>query len=147
MKLAEVKITYSSKIKPADRYKITNSNAVNEYLSHVYDRDTMEHHESFYVILLNSANRVLGHALIGVGGITGTVADIRVIMQNALLSNAVGIIMSHNHPSGNLLPSEADRNLTKQVKEACKIMGISLLDHLIVSPFGDYYSFSEEGAL
>jgi len=96
--------------------------------------------------LLNQANKVLGVTSISEGGISETTADIRITLQAAILSNASGIILSHNHPSGNIQPSGDDRRLTQRVKEAVNIMRISLLDHLIVSN-ETYYSFTDEGVI
>lgn len=105
-------------------------------------------HEEFYVIYLNKANRVLAHRNISTGGVSGTVADVRIILKHGLELLASGIVAVHNHPSGNLKPSEADISLTRKLKEACLLMDIALLDHLIV---GDgsrrYYSFADEGML
>ncbi|NDV84105.1 JAB domain-containing protein, partial [Bacteroides sp. 51] len=101
----------------------------------------------FKVILLNQANKVLGVHNLSSGGIDGTYADVRQILQIAILSNAVGIIISHNHPSGNTSPSVNDRKLTTTIKQACDIMNIRLLDHIIVTKDEGYYSFTDEGEL
>jgi len=95
---------------------------------------------------LNQANKVLGVTTISEGGISETTADIRIILQAAILSNASGIILSHNHPSGNIQPSGDDNRITQRIKEAAKIVRISLLDHLIVSN-ETYYSFADEGLI
>ena len=102
--------------------------------------------EYFKVLFLNQASQVLGYTLISEGGITETCADVRVIMQAALLTNSVAIILAHNHPSGNLKPSRQDMESTKQVKNAAQLMRITVLDHLILTDAG-YYSFSDEGEL
>ena len=94
----------------------------------------------------NQAKQVLGYTLISEGGITETCADIRVILQAALLTNSVAIILAHNHPSGNLKPSRQDMEITKQVKEAARLMRIIVTDHLILTDAG-YYSFADEGEL
>jgi len=101
-------------------------------------------HEVFCVLYLNQANRLLRHELISSGGLTGTVADIRIILKNALLYNANQMIISHNHPSGNLQPSGADKELTRKLKEAAGYMDIKLLDHLIVAGVS-YLSLADEG--
>jgi len=101
-------------------------------------------HEVFCVLYLNHANRLIRHELISSGGITGTVADIRMILKNALLYNASQLIVAHNHPSGNLQPSNADKELTRKLKEAAGFMDIKLLDHLIVAGVS-YLSLSDEG--
>jgi DNA repair protein RadC len=103
-------------------------------------------HEVFVVVFLNRANRINHHEIISEGGITGTVADPRVILKKALEEDAVSIILCHNHPSGNLLPSRADEELTYKIKEAAKYFDIKVLDHIIVSEEG-YYSFADEGML
>ena len=81
------------------------------------------------------------------GGITGTVADIRLILAVALKSAATGIVLAHNHPSGNVKPSAADLELTKKIKDAAAVMDIRLLDHIIISPWGEYFSFADEGMI
>jgi DNA repair protein RadC len=104
------------------------------------------HHEVFAVVFLNRANRINHFEIISEGGITGTVADPRIILKKALEEDAVSIILCHNHPSGNLLPSRTDEELTQKIKEASKFFDIKVLDHIIVSEDG-YYSFNDEGIL
>ena len=101
-------------------------------------------HEVFAVLFLNRANRILNFRIVSEGGITGTVADPRIILKKALEENAVSIILCHNHPSGNLLPSHADHELTSKIREACRYFDIRLLDHIIVSEDG-FYSFADSG--
>ena len=103
-------------------------------------------HEVFGVLFLNQANRVNHFEIISQGGITGTVADPRIILRKALEEEAVNIILCHNHPSGNLKPSRADEELTQKIKEAARYLDIKVLDHIIVSDQG-YYSFADEGIL
>ena len=103
-------------------------------------------HEVFAVIFLNRANKIIHFEIISEGGITGTVADPRIILRKALEENAVSIILCHNHPSGSLKPSRADEELTQKIKEAARYFDISVLDHIIVSETG-YYSFADEGIL
>jgi len=103
-------------------------------------------HEVFAVVFLNQANRVNHFEIISKGGITGTVADPRVILKKALDAEATSIILCHNHPSGNLKPSRADEELTAKIKEAARYLDIKVMDHLIVSEQG-YYSFSDEGLI
>ena len=112
----------------------------------VYDPDTIELKEYFKVILLNQANKVLGVHHLSTGGVDGTYCDVRNVLQVALLTNAVGLILSHNHPSGNTTPSVGDRKLTTAIKQACDVMNLRLLDHLIVTP-ESYYSFTDEGLI
>lgn len=103
-------------------------------------------HEVFCVMYINQANKVLRHELVSSGGLTGTVADIRIILKNALLYNANKIIIAHNHPSGNLQPSTADKELTHKMKEAAEWMDIKLLDHLIIAGT-NYLSMADEGLI
>lgn len=103
-------------------------------------------HEEFWVLFLNRANLLVGQQQISKGGMSGTVADPRIIFQAALHRKATGIILCHNHPSGNLKPSEADIRLTKNLLEGGKVLEIQVLDHLIVTT-GGYYSFADEGKL
>lgn len=103
-------------------------------------------HEVFAVIFLNRANRIKHFEIISSGGMTGTVADPRIILKKALEEEAVSIILSHNHPSGNLRPSKADQDLTEKIKHAAKYFDIHVLDHIIVSNEG-YYSFADEGVI
>src|SRR5215203_4159065 len=103
-------------------------------------------HEVFAVLFLNRSNKINHFQIISEGGITGTVADPRVILKKALEENAVSLILCHNHPSGSLKPSKADEDLTLKIKEAARYFDIKVLDHLIVSDDG-YYSFADEGIL
>jgi DNA repair protein RadC len=103
-------------------------------------------HEEFWVILLNRANNIIYKTAISKGGISGTVADPRLIFKTAIEYNASGIILSHNHPSGNIKPSEADIQLTKKIKEAGKNLDIEILDHIIIAG-ENYFSFADEGML
>lgn len=103
-------------------------------------------HEQFYVILLNRNNRLIEAVRISQGGISGTVADVRLIFKSAIERLASSIIVAHNHPSGNLQPSQADIKLTRNLKEAGKLLEISVLDHLIIAD-QDYYSFADEGMM
>ena len=102
--------------------------------------------EEFWVLLLNQAARVIDKVRISRGGIDQTTADVRAILREALLQRATQIVLAHNHPSGNVQPSQEDRRLTQQVQQAAKTMNIRLLDHLVVTD-GHYYSFNDEGVL
>ncbi len=102
--------------------------------------------EVFAVIFLNQANRVNHFEVVSQGGITGTVADPRVILKKALEANAVNIILCHNHPSGNLKPSKADEDLTYKIREAANYFDIKVIDHIIVSTDG-YFSFADSGLM
>ena len=144
--VSEVKLSYKSKVKASERPKVLNSKASFDILLKLYDDDTIEYRETMKMMLLNRAGKVLGVMDISDGGTAGTTADIKVIMQCALLGNANGIILCHNHPSGNLQPSKEDTVLTQKVRSACDIMDMQLLDHIIISS-EHYYSFADEGCL
>ncbi len=102
--------------------------------------------EVFAVVFLNRANKINHFEIVSEGGITGTVADPRIILKKALEENAVSLILCHNHPSGNLKPSRADEELTAKIKEAARFLDIKVIDHVIVSEEG-YFSFADEGIL
>lgn len=103
-------------------------------------------HEEFWVLLLNRANKIIKTESISKGGISGTVVDVRIVCKMALENNTTGVILVHNHPSGNLKPSQQDLDITRKMKDALKLLDISVLDHLII---GDraYYSFADEGLM
>ena len=122
---------------------VHSSNDIAEYLKTILKDFT---YEVFAVLFLNRANKINHFEIISRGGITGTVADPRVILKKALQQEATSIVLSHNHPSGSLQPSRADEALTQKIKEAAKYFDIKVLDHIIVSDEG-YYSFADEGLL
>lgn len=103
-------------------------------------------HEEFWILFLNRSNRVINRMKLSQGGISGTVTDVRIVMKKAIEFLASGIIVCHNHPSGNLNPSESDSKITQKIREAGNLMDIQLLDHLIISE-RDYYSFADNGLL
>jgi DNA repair protein RadC len=138
--LAEVSISYSCKVPACDRIKIKCSGDADKALRLIYP--SFEHREYFYIILLDRSNHVLGFSQISMGGISGTVTDVRIIFQTAIKSNASGLILVHNHPSGNLEPSDADI----KIKEAGKILDITLMDHIILSEEG-YLSMADDNLM
>lgn len=125
------------------RYRITNSASASRFLQPVLAELP---HEEFWVLYLNNSNRVLKQEQLSKGGITGTLVDIRLALKLALELNATAMILAHNHPSGTLVPSEADKQLTRKFHKAAGSLDIKLLDHLIVTD-KDYYSFADEGLL
>ncbi len=145
-KVAEVELIYKSNVKASERPKINSSKEAAELLMNLWNENKIDFVEQFKVLLLNRANRVLGFVEISSGGVTGTVADPKLIFVAALKANAVAIIISHNHPSSNLKPSRSDEELTQKIKHAGQFLDIKLLDHVIVSSEG-YYSFADEGLL
>lgn len=125
-----------------EKEKIAGSKDVYEYFHHLADLRS----EEFWVMYLNRANKIISAQKISQGGITGTVADTRLILKSALDHFACSIILCHNHPSGNLMPSNEDKALTQKIKQAGQLLDISTLDHVIVSDAG-YFSFADEGIL
>ena len=110
--------------------------------AHLLDLD----HEQFWIVLLNRANKVIRKIVVSAGGVSGTVADPKLIFKHALENLASGIIRVHNHPSGNTKPSEADILLTKKLMDAGALLEIPVLDHIIFTD-SEYYSFADEGKL
>ena len=145
-RVAEVELVYKTKVKPSDRPKITSVKDCYQLLKELWNENTIEMQEEFKVLLLNRGNKVIGVYEASAGGITGTVADPRLILAAAIKSLSVSIILSHNHPSGNLKPSQEDINITKKIKEAGNLMNVQLLDHLIITQ-NSYLSFADEGLL
>lgn len=139
--VAEIKISYSHKVKPSELPNIKSSIDAYELLKESWDMGTIEFLETFKCIYLNKANRVLGIVDISTGGLAGALADPACIFSGAILANAHSIILSHNHPSGNLKPSEADRKLTQRIKDGGILLGIAVLDHLILTS-ESYYSMA-----
>lgn len=142
LRVAEVQLKYRPR--PLTE-TITTSAELNRLLvERVFDSDTIGYKESFKILFLNHANKIIGYNTVSEGGLTATVVDIRTIMQGALLTNATTIILAHNHPSGTTQPSIHDDKLTKKIMKACRLFDIKLLDHIIVTPFGPYYSYCDE---
>ena len=112
-----------------------------------WDLDSIEHIEEFKLTANEPVQFSIRHSSVSKGGLSGTVTDVRLIFQGAIKANASGIIVCHNHPSGNLNPSESDTKITHKIKEAGNIMDIQLLDHLILTMDGSYYSFADNGLL
>jgi len=142
MKIAEINVSYSTN--QIDKIKLTNSKEVFNFIISKWNLNIIEFQEESKIILVNRANFVIGIHDLSKGGISGTVVDIRIILSIALKCNASGIILIHNHPSGNLTPSEADKIITRKLKNACELIDQTLIDHLIISKY-DFYSFKEDG--
>lgn len=144
--VAEVGISYRNRVPSKDRKQVLDSLSAYQILREIYPDDTIDYRETFKVLYLNHRNQVLGYYTISVGGITSTMADVRLILQGALLTNATGIILAHNHPSGSLRPSREDDALTRKITEAAEIMNISVNDHIILTSEG-FYSYADEGRI
>lgn len=145
-KVAEVELVYKTKVKASERPKVSSSKDIYDVLKQVWDENKIDMLEEFKVIFLNRGNRVIGVYDASSGGITGTVADPRLILAAAIKSLSVSIVLSHNHPSGNLKPSRADEELTLKIKEAAKYHDIRVIDHIIITSEA-YYSFADEGLI
>jgi DNA repair protein RadC len=144
--IAEVELIYKSKVKASERPKLNDSRDCYNLFLKLWDDGKINLVEQFKMLFLNRANRVVGFLEVSSGGITGTIADPRIILVGALKVLACSIVICHNHPSANLSPSKADQDLTKKIKHACAFHDIKLLDHIILSDEG-YYSFADEGLL
>ncbi len=142
---AEIGITYHNSVPPSQLQKITQSNSACDLFRSIWN-DEFELYESFYVLFMNRSNSVLGYRCISQGGVSGTVVDPKAVFQAALMANACSMIMAHNHPSGNIQPSEADSKLTKKLREAGSFLDIDVLDHLILTQEG-YYSYADQGMI
>jgi DNA repair protein RadC len=143
--VAEIEVSYYPVVsrKPA----INSAEDAFQELLPFFSPKTIALKENFVVMYLNRANRVLGIYKAFAGGITGTMVDLRMILSVALKTAATGIILAHNHPSGNLKPSQADIEITKRIAAGCLLLDIKLVDHLIITPDREYLSMAEEGVL
>jgi DNA repair protein RadC len=144
IKLPELKIKV--KATKGDEFYIKNSDDVVNVLRSIFNADTLQWTEEFILVCLNRAHKVIGYYKVGAGGFSAVVCDVKVIMTMALQSSASSLIVAHNHPSGNLKPSENDRKMTDKINGACKLLDMTLLDHIILTADSSY-SFSEEGQL
>lgn len=142
--VGEIQVRYRPR-KVYSPVTITCSKDSYNLVKEFFNKNTVALQEQFVVMYLNQANKVLGFYCISYGGITATVADIRIILAVAVTTASVKIIVAHNHPSGNLSPSAYDKELTKRLKESASLMEIKLLDHLIIIPSGQYTSMADEG--
>lgn len=141
----EVNITYKRPV--LDEMPLANSSSkADKILRSVIDLDRIDHKEFFWILLLSNNNNVLGISQISEGTATSTMVNLREIIQLCILSNAVGLIIAHNHPSGTLKASKSDVNLTEKIKTATLLFDVKLLDHLIITSEG-YYSFADDGNL
>lgn len=143
--VSEVKLTYANKIPAADRPQICGSADAADILRANWS-DDLELQESFNLLFLDQGNRVKGFYRVSKGGLTATVVDAKLVFAAAVKALACSVILAHNHPSGNLQPSQPDINLTRKLTEAGKLLDISVLDHLILST-ADYFSFADEGLI
>lgn len=145
MKVREIEISYSHPVPYAERQKITSSTEAIKVLKWAF-ADCMELKEKFVILLLDRANTVKGIHELSVGGVAGCTVDLKILFAIACKTLASGVILCHNHPSGNLKPSPEDLRITKKIVEAGKLLDISVLDHIIITEAGSV-SLSEEGLM
>ena len=145
MKSKAVEYTLKANKTEFEKVKITSSYDSVKYLRQFFF-DDISIYESFFLMLLNRSNTVIGYVKISQGGITGTVCDPLLVAKYAIDSLAKGVILCHNHPSGQLIASEQDNSITRKVKEGLKLFDISVLDHIILTE-DSYYSYADEGTL
>lgn len=143
LEFSEVEICYIRKVSNPS-FKISCAEDAVNILRQVYPAHKIDYKEFFYVILLNKSNIVLGVSRIGEGDISGVVVNMIEIFQLVLKSNSCSFIVSHNHPSGSLTPSESDKRMTNRLKEFAELLNVKLLDHIILTS-SNYFSFAEEG--
>lgn len=146
LKVCEVQLTYKPNFNPSARPQISSSKQCYDILMQHWNLGLINFLEEFKIILLNRTNRVLGLVDVSMGGVSGTYVDPKVVFVAALKANASGLILCHNHPSGNLNPSNADIKLTAKLKEGAKLLEIEIHDHLIIGENG-YYSMADEGLM
>ncbi len=144
MEIAEVQVSYNNTNK--EHLKITNSRATYNLLLSCWNKNTIELQEEFKVLLLNRNNQILGIYSLSKGGVSGTVVDLKLLFSVALKANASGVILVHNHPSGNLKASQADKNMTDRIIKASKLLDVQVLDHLIITK-SDYFSFADNALM
>lgn len=144
--VSEVELVYKTRVKASERPQIKSSKEAYNLLKSTWDQGKIEYFEQFKILFLNNSFKVLGLYEMSSGGITGTIVDIRMIFSAALKANATSLMIAHNHPSGNTTPSQADKSITKKIKQAGELLDIKLLDHLIIT-LESYYSFTDDGAL
>lgn len=145
--IPEIKISYSQGIDFESIEKITSSRVSAKLFKKYWNADLIECQEEVKVMLLNNSHHVKGIFSLSKGGITGTVLDLRTVFAVALKTFSTSIIVAHNHPSGSLNPSEADKNITAKIQKAGEILDIKLLDHIIITPYDGYFSFADESLL
>ena len=142
--VSEIQVSYTPSL--LVDMSIKNSKKSFELMLNEWEQETLQMQEEVKILLLNRNNKVLGIYSLAKGGLTSCVVDVRIILSIALKTLATGIILVHNHPSGNLKPSNEDIKITNRLKEACKLLEIVLLDHLIITK-DNYFSFADEGLI
>ncbi len=144
--VAEVGLIYRNRVPKKERIQILDSSTAYKVLKESFSDETIDYRETFKVLYLNHNCQVLCCSTISEGGITETAADVRLIMQGALLTNATAMILAHNHPSGSTRPSRQDDSLTRRITDAASLMNIQVNDHIILTS-EEYYSYNDEGRI
>ena len=145
-KVAEVQLSYRNTVPYDKRTKVRDAKDAYKVMLKTHDDGTLDYIETFKVLYLNQNNHVLGCRTISEGGLANTYCDVRTILQGALLTNVAGIILAHNHPSGNVTPSLSDIKTTNQITKAAKLLDIQVLDHIIYTR-ENCYSFADDGQI
>ena len=145
-KVSEVSLSYKNVVPPSQRVKINGSFGACQLLLENWAEDTIELKEEFKILLLNRAHKVLGISTISSGGVSGTLVDPKLVFITALKALSSGIILAHNHPSGNRQPSQADIQLTRKLVASGKLLELPIIDHIILTTNG-YFSFADEGLI
>lgn len=144
MKVSEIKVSYSNKNQ--EKIKIENSTQLYDLALSIWNNKTIELQEEVKVLYLNRNNIVLGYYSLAKGGISACLVDIRIILSVALKANASAIVLIHNHPSSNPIPSKSDWDLTERIQQACKLLDLVFVDHLVITK-ESYFSFADKGCL
>lgn len=142
--VSEVELVYRNKVPSSDRIKITDSWSAYDVFLSAWDLNKMDLLEQSYILLLDQAHHCIGISNISTGGVSACIVDPKIVFATALKARASSIVLAHNHPSGNLKPSQADINLTQKLRQAGDLLDIKFNDHLILTPL-KYYSFADEG--
>jgi len=146
-KVSEIQLSYKESFLTSCETTISGSTKAAEILFQSFDMNTIALQETFKVLLLNNSNKVKGIYTLSVGGITGTIVDIRILYAVILKSLSTAVILCHNHPSGKLQASEKDKEITQKIIRAGSYLDVKVLDHIILSPCGKHLSFADNGLL
>ena len=145
--VAEISLSYNYKVKAKDRVKATSAEELSKAFFGVYDKGSIEVNETSYCAILDNRMSIIGIIKIGEGDNTGSIMNINRAFQAAIMCNGKHIAICHNHPSGNLKPSEPDKKMTRLFFDSAKLLNMRLIDHIILGPDGDYFSFNENGMM
>ena len=146
-KVNEIQLSYKESFLTSCETTISSSSKAAAILLQSFDMNTIALQETFKVLLLNNSNKVKGIYTLSIGGITGTLVDIRILYAVILKSLSTAVILCHNHPSGTLKASELDKEITEKIRKAGSYLDVKVLDHIILSPDGKYFSFADNGLL